>query len=80
MDFYRNAFNKSCFQQDMIYESHKDIAGRTDFDKVFRDKTFEIASNPKCDGYGRALASVVYNFLISNVMEVVLLLIFQINY
>ena len=33
-------------------------------DKVLRDKTFNIAKNPKYDGYQGGLASLVYNFLI----------------
>ena len=31
-------------------------------DKVLRDKAFEIASNPKYDGYQRGLVSMVYKF------------------
>ena len=31
-------------------------------DEVLRDKAFEIASNPKYDGYQRGLASMVYKF------------------
>ena len=33
-------------------------------DKVLHDKTFNLAKNPKYDGYQRGLASLVYNFLI----------------
>ena len=35
---------------------------RTQSDKVLRDKTFNIASDPKYDGYQRGLASMVYKF------------------
>ena len=35
---------------------------RTQSDKVLKDKAFEIASNPKYDGYQRWLASMVYKF------------------
>ena len=38
----------------------KDLAKRTQSDKVFRDKAFEIASNLKYDGYQKGLASMVY--------------------
>ena len=31
-------------------------------DKVLRDKAFNIAKNPKYDGYQRGLASMVYTF------------------
>ena len=41
---------------------HKDLINRTKSDKVLRDKAYNIASNPKCDGYQRGLASMVYNF------------------
>ena len=36
---------------------------RTESDKVLRDKSFEIVSSPKYDGYERGLASMVYKFL-----------------
>ena len=31
-------------------------------DKVLRDKAFNIAKNPKYNGYQRGLASIVYKF------------------
>ena len=40
----------------------KDLARRTASDTFLRDKTFNIAKNPKCDGYQRGLASMVYKF------------------
>ena len=40
----------------------KDLAQRTASDKVLRDKAFNIAKNPKYDGYQRGLASMVYEF------------------
>ena len=40
----------------------KDLAKRTQSDKVLRDKAFKIASDPKYDGYQRGLASMVYKF------------------
>ena len=58
---YRNDLDKSCFQHDMAYGKYKDFAKRTKSDEVLRDKTFEIARNPKNDGYQRELTSVVYN-------------------
>ena len=36
--------------------------GRTASDKVLRDKAFNIAKNPKYDGYQRGLSSMVYKF------------------
>ena len=38
----------------------KDLAKRTASNKVLRDRTFNIAKNPKYDGYQRDLASAVY--------------------
>ena len=35
---------------------------RTQSDKVLRDKSFEVASNPKYDGYQRGLVSMIYKF------------------
>ena len=46
----------------MVYAKSKDLAKRTQSDKVLRDKAFKIASNPKYDGYQRELASMVYRF------------------
>ena len=46
----------------MAYGDFKDLAKRTTADKVLRDKAFNIAKNPKYDGYQRGLASMVYTF------------------
>ena len=46
----------------MAYEDFKDLAKRTAADKVLRDKAFNIAKNPKYDGYQRGLAPIVYKF------------------
>ena len=46
----------------MAYGESKDLAKRTQSDKVLRDKAFKIASNPKHDGCQRELASMLYKF------------------
>ena len=46
----------------MPYGYFKDLAKRTAADNVLRDKAFNMAKNPKYDGYQRGLASMVYNF------------------
>ena len=46
----------------MAYGDFKDLKNRTAADKVLRDKAFNIAKNPKYDGYQRGLASMVYTF------------------
>ena len=44
----------------MAYWDFKDLARRTASDRILIDKAFNIAKNPKYDGYQRGLASVVY--------------------
>ena len=46
----------------MAYGYFKDLKKRTAADKVLRDKAFNIAKNPKYDGYQRELDSMVYKF------------------
>ena len=59
---YRNELDKACFQHDSAYEDHKDLISRTEVDNVFRDKAYDIASNPEYDGYQRGLVSMLYKF------------------
>ena len=59
---YRNELDKACFQPDMAYGDFKGLKKTTTTDKILRDKAFNIATNPKYDGYQRRLASIVYNF------------------
>ena len=56
----KDDFCKACFQHAMAYGKFKDLAKRTQSYKVFRDKAFEIAINPKCGGYQRGLSSIIY--------------------
>ena len=59
---HRNKLYKACSQHDMAYGKSKDLVKITQSDKVLKDQTFKIASNPKCDGYQRGLVSMVYKF------------------
>ena len=59
---YKNELDKACFQHDMASSKSKDLAKRTQSDKVLRDKSFKIGSDPKYGGYQRRLASMVYKF------------------
>ena len=59
---YRNELDEACFQHNMVYGKTKDLAKRTQSDKVLRDKACKIESGPKYDGYQRGLASMVYKF------------------
>ena len=58
----KNELDKACFQQDIANGDFKNLARRTASDKVLRNKAFNIAKNPKYDGYERGLASMVYRF------------------
>ena len=60
--YLQNELDKACFQHDMAYGDFRDLKRRTYSDKVLRDKAFNIAKNPKYDGYQRGLASMVYKF------------------
>ena len=44
----------------MAYGNFKDLTKRTAADKVLRNRAFNIAKDPKYDGYQRGLASMVY--------------------
>ena len=59
---YKNELNKACFQHDVAYRGFRDLKRRAFSDKVLRDKAFNIAKNPKYDGYQRGLVSMVYKF------------------
>ena len=59
---YKNDLDEACFQHDMAYVKCKYLTKRTESDKVLTEKVFEIASNPKYDGYERGLASMLYKF------------------
>ena len=59
---YRNDLDKACFQHDLGYSKYQDLTITKQLNKVLRDQVFKIASNPKDDGYQRALASMVFKF------------------
>ena len=56
---YKNQLGKVCFQHDLDYGDFKSLARGTASDKLLRDKAFNIAKNPKYNGYQRGLASMV---------------------
>ena len=61
-NIYRNEWDKACLQHDAAYSKYKTLTKRTQSDKILKRKAFEIANNPKYDGYQRGLASMVYKF------------------
>ena len=49
-------------EHNMVYEDYKYLNRRTSADKILRDKAFNIAKDPKFDGYQRGLVSMVYKY------------------
>ena len=47
---YKNDLDKACFQHDLAYGKLKDLAKRTESDKVLKDKAFKNVSNLRYDG------------------------------
>ena len=64
---YKNELDKACFVHDAAYSDSKDLTKRTVGDKILKNKAFDIAKDPKYDGYQRGLASMVYKFFDSKV-------------
>ena len=56
---YRNELDKACFKHDAAYTKYKDIENRLISDPKLKNSAYDIASNPKYDGYQRGLASMV---------------------
>ena len=59
---YRNELDKACFKHDAAYAKYKDVENRLIPDQKLKNSAYDIASNPKYDGYQRGLASMVYKF------------------
>ena len=59
---FKNELDKACFKHDSADAGCKDLLNRTRADKVLKDRAYEIASDPKYDGYQRGLAAMVYKF------------------
>ena len=64
---YKNELDKTCFVHDAAYSDSKDLTKRTVAYKILKNKAFDIADDPKYDGYQRGLASMVYKFFESKV-------------
>ena len=56
----------------MAYGDSRDLTRRRASEKILQDKAFNIAKNPKYDGYQRGIASLFYKFLIKKLLVVVL--------
>ena len=57
---YMNELDKACFTHDAAYSDGKDLTKRTVAVKILKNKAFDIAKDPKYDGYQRGLVSMVY--------------------
>ena len=60
---YKNELDKACFAHDTAYSDSKNLTKRTVVDKILGNRAFNIAKDPKYDGYQRGLASMVYKFI-----------------
>ena len=54
-----NELDKACSTHDAAYSDSKDLTKRNAADKIFKNEAFDIAKDPKYDGYQRGLASMV---------------------
>ena len=59
---YKNQLDKACFAHDAACSDSKDLTKRTVADKILKNRVFNIAKDPKYDGYQRGLPSMVYKF------------------
>ena len=64
---FKNELDKAYFVHDAAYSDSKDLTNRTIADKNLKNRAFDIAKDPKYDGYQRGLASMVYKFFDSKV-------------
>ena len=59
---YWNELDKACFQHDMAYGKSKDLAKRTQSDKVLRNKVFKIVSDAKYDDSNELHQQIITKF------------------
>ena len=64
---YRNELDKACLKHDAAYAKYEDVENRLISDQKLKNSAYDIASNPKYDGYQRGLASMIYQFFGSKV-------------
>ena len=50
-DLYKNELDKAGFAHDAAYSDSKDLSKRNISDKLLKERAYEIARNPKYDGY-----------------------------
>ena len=64
---YRNKLDKACFKHYAAYAKYEDVENRLISDQKLKNSAYDIASNPKYDGYQSGLASMAYKFFDSKV-------------
>ena len=52
--------DKACSDYDATYAYDKNLAKKTISEKVLRNRTYDVAQNPKYDGCQRGLSSIGY--------------------
>ena len=58
---HKKELGKACFTHEEPYSDSKELLAKTTIsDKNLKDRVYEIAINPKYDGYKRVIASMVY--------------------
>ena len=50
---YKDGLDKACFTHDAVYSDSRDLTKRTVEDKILKNRAFNIAKDPKYDGYQR---------------------------
>ena len=63
---YRNKLDKACFAYDAAYFDSNKLAQIIISDKIFKDRTYEVARSHGCDGYQTSLASMIFKFFNKN--------------
>ena len=48
---YKKELDKACFVHDAAHSDSKDLTKRTVADKILKNRAFDIAKDPKYDGY-----------------------------
>ena len=69
---YRNDLDKACFKYGAAYAKYKDVENRLISDQKLRNSVYDIASNPKYNGYQKGLASMLYKFLTQKLLRLIM--------
>ena len=65
---HQKKLDKAFFKHDLAYEYFQDLHRRTAAEKIWCDKTFNVAQNPKYYGYQRDLLQWSINCLIKKLL------------